>query len=493
MLSVVDAHASNVADTAQIRSLGSIGLKWTSPPQWSPESDGLWCPVRPLEPARARDLCAVIGPAAAVTRFPNAPIFLQWTPQHTIVFVRHDRYGRRLSIKQGCCQTRSRSEMPRRYMLRHHATALCSSSQTEDCGCARPTARNRDRLADLLHAAHRRTDADPERSDHRWNRRTDDGSRDILIERGRIARIAPAGSLSTGGARCLTLEDASHPRLMDLHAHTYRPDLLPVSSISGSPLCAIKGFHRSPGRVTDISAGVLQAPVGYGGFQFYSDWPFDEEQGRGIEPEADPGHIGRAVALAEAFGAQHIKTRTFRRWDINARMITEAHRRGMRATGHCAHLLPLVAAGMDAKEHTGTAKRGATPICMMTDPAVPGRRDRGCTHIEYLDFAVRLNGRPALLDEDAELAPFLPSRENFKWMLNMNAANREQWAADAQHAREAAAKLWRAGVTIGTGTDIWQIQSGVHMELEQMVRAGLTPAQGFLLRDRWRCPHTRRG
>lgn len=29
---------------------------------------------------------------------------------------------------------------------------------------------------------------------------------------------------------------------------------------------------------------------------------------RGIEPEADPDHIGRAVSLAEASGAQHIKT-----------------------------------------------------------------------------------------------------------------------------------------------------------------------------------------
>jgi hypothetical protein len=230
-----------------------------------------------------------------------------------------------------------------------------------------------------------------------------------------------------------------------------------------------------------IAAGLLPGPrVGYGGFQFYSDWPFDEEQGRGIEPEADPGHIGRAVALAEAFGAQHIKTRTFRRWDINARMITEAHRRGMRATGHCAHLLPLVAAGMDAKEHTGLCEpRGDTYIY---DDLIQLFRaaDIGVVPtIVYLDFAVRLNTRPALLEEDAELAPFLPARDAFNWMLNLSAANRQQWARDAQRARDAAAKLWRGGVTIGTGTDIWQIPIGVHMELEQLVAAGLTPAQAI--------------
>jgi imidazolonepropionase-like amidohydrolase len=39
--------------------------------------------------------------------------------------------------------------------------------------------------------------------------------------------------------------------------------------------------------------------------------------------------------------------------------------------------------------------------------------------------------------------------------------------------------LLRAGVTIGTGTDIWQIPIGVHMELEQLVAAGLTPTQAI--------------
>ena len=114
-----------------------------------------------------------------------------------------------------------------------------------------------------------------------------------------------------------------------------------------------------------IAAGVTAGPrIAYGGFQFYSDWGIDEEQGRGIEPEADSGHVRRSVGLAQAFGAQHIKTRTFRRWDINARMIADAHRRGMRATGHCATQLPLIAAGMDAKEHLAFLldARGRLPI-----------------------------------------------------------------------------------------------------------------------------------
>lgn len=49
----------------------------------------------------------------------------------------------------------------------------------------------------------------------------------------------------------------------------------------------------------------------------------------------------------------------------------------------------------------------------------------------------------------------------------------------ATQARETTLKLSRAGVTIGTGTDIWQIPIGVHMELEQLVAAGLTPMEAI--------------
>jgi imidazolonepropionase-like amidohydrolase len=34
-------------------------------------------------------------------------------------------------------------------------------------------------------------------------------------------------------------------------------------------------------------------------------------------------------------------------------------------------------------------------------------------------------------------------------------------------------------VTIGAGTDIWQIPSGIHLELEEMVAAGLSPLEAL--------------
>jgi imidazolonepropionase-like amidohydrolase len=37
----------------------------------------------------------------------------------------------------------------------------------------------------------------------------------------------------------------------------------------------------------------------------------------------------------------------------------------------------------------------------------------------------------------------------------------------------------RAGVTIGAGTDIWQIPTGVHLELQELVAAGLSPLEAI--------------
>jgi len=486
VLRVMDARGGNVADTAQLRNLGTVGSDWTSPPQWSPESDGLLVSggTDPSQRGRAT-LVPLTGQRQPITRFPDAPIFLQWTPQHTIVFVRHDRLWQVGFDHSGMlADPKPLGDAAALYLSSARDGTLLFVSDSglrlrlPDGGerklgwpisytppLAEPALIRNVRIVDGTSAAMT-------------------APRDILIENGRIARIAPTGRLAAAGARVLEAGGrVAIPGLMDLHSHTYGTNLLPGFLYFGITTVRDQGSSMAPlvAAADAMAAGVVPGPrVGYGGFQFYSDWAFDEEQGRGIEPEADPDHVGRAVALAEAFGAQHIKTRTFRRWDINARMITEAHRRGMRATGHCAHLLPLVAAGMDAKEHTGFCElRGDA---FMYDDLLQLYRAAGIgvvPTVTYLDFAVRLNQRPALLQGDAELAPFLPPQGHFAWMLNLTPANRLEWARDAQHSSETAAKLWRAGVTIGTGTDIWQIPIGVHMELEQLVAAGLTPAQAI--------------
>src|SRR5262249_18800291 len=102
VLRVVDAHTTNVTDAAQTKSLGSIGGRWSSAPQWSPDSDGLLVTGAPEEnQPTAANFVTLAGESKPVTRFPQAPIFLQWTPQHTIIFVRHDRLWQASFDRQG--------------------------------------------------------------------------------------------------------------------------------------------------------------------------------------------------------------------------------------------------------------------------------------------------------------------------------------------------------------------------------------------------------
>ena len=99
--------------------------------------------------------------------------------------------------------------------------------------------------------------------------------------------------------------------------------------------------------------------------------------------------------------------------------------------------------------------------------------------ISYSSLAVRLNRYPDALEADSELAPFLPPRSDFQWMLELDSAGRRRFEHYAEWARQTTAKLARAGVTIGTGTDIWEIPTGVHLELEEMVAAGLSPLEAL--------------
>ena len=308
--------------------------------------------------------------------------------------------------------------------------------------------------------------------------------RDLLIQRGRIARIADAASLEVANAE---VTDAGGrfliPGLFELHAHDYRPELLrgfPYFGVmtirdQGSPIGPLVAYADA------IAAGVMAGPrVDYGGLQLYSDWAYDTEEGMGVEPEADTGHVTRSVALAHAFGSQHIKTRTFRRWDINARFIAEAHRLGMRATGHCAYPLPLVAAGMDAKEHAGFCNfRGDVPVYDDVVRLFRAADIAVVPTISLSSYALWVNEHADLLEQDPELAPFLPPRSDFGWMLELNAAGRRDSERSARVARQVTAKMARAGVTIGAGTDIWQIPSGVHLELEELVASGLSPLEAI--------------
>jgi Tol biopolymer transport system component/imidazolonepropionase-like amidohydrolase len=489
-LRVMDAAATDVSDTAKTRNLGDFQMEWTATDAvaavWSPTGQGVLQISQGFSGSSPPQgtLVRLDRSRLLIDRFPDSPIYLQWV-NGGLAYIRHARLWRVPFDSTGT--TGAPEALGADPALFLSAATDGTLLYISDGGLRlRPPSGTERSLgwplrftppvpAPLLVQNVRIIPG---------NGQPLTSPKDILIEGGRISRIAAPGSgRPPQGVRTL---DASGrfvmPGLMDLHAHEYRPDLLDGYSYFGVTTIRDQGAPLAPlvAAAEAIAAGIRWGPrVSYGGIQYYSDYAYDAEDYQGVEPEADPDHVRRAIALAGIFGAQHVKTRTFRRWDINARFVAAAHRLGLRVTGHCAHELPLVAAGIDSKEHAGfcTARSDGE----IYDDIVQLYRAAGISvvpTIMYSSLAARMV-RPDLLDSDSLLLPFISPREDFAWMVELDSAGRKEFSGYARQARRDAVKLVRAGITVGTGTDIWQIPSGVHLELEELVAAGLTPIEAI--------------
>jgi imidazolonepropionase-like amidohydrolase len=431
------------------------------------------------------ELVSLTGERRRLERFADAPIFLQWLAAGPIVFARHDRlWSADFDDVRGVVgDPRPLSDAPALYpSAARDGTLLYLSG---DGWRLRRLSGEEHALGWPLHFA-------PPVPAPLLVRdvRLVDGTgaplsvaMDVFVREGKIERITPAGEVADApGVRVLDAAGRiAIPGLMDLHMHSYDPAQLPGRLYYGVTTVRDQGSRIATLVATAeaMAAGVIPGPrVSYGGFQFFTDWAFDGEEWRGIEPESDPGHVARAVALAEALGAHHVKTRTFRRWDINARILEAAHRRGLRAAGHCAHPLPLIAAGMNAQEHIGACTGRGSPYAY--DDILQLYRVAGVAVVPtilYGSMAVRVS-RDRGIVPDAGLDPWEPIT-GLDWMLGMSAANRAQAEAAVARDREMIQRFRQAGIRIGTGTDVWQVPWAVHLELEELVLSGLTPLEAI--------------
>ena len=494
-LRVVDPHGPAIADVEEAADLGDVPATWVGEtadaPSWSPDSRSLLVRLEPHPVlGTGAELVFLNGERRRLERFADAPIFIQWPAPDAIVFARHDRLWRAEfdSIRGVVGDPVPLGDAPAIYpSLARDGTILYLSG---DGWRLRSPAGDERALGWPLHYA----PPNPAPLLIR-NVQLVDGTgaplsapQDLLARDGRIARIEPTGGAWAApenlepDTRILDADGRiAIPGLMDLHMHTYEPAQLPGRLYYGVTTIRDQGSRIATLVATGeaIAAGVIPGPrVSYGGFQFFTDWPYDGEEWRGVEPEADPEHVERSVDLAVALGAHHVKTRTFRRWDINARIVEAAHRRGLRATGHCAHQLPLVAAGMNAQEHVGACTGRGDPVAY--DDILQLYRASGIPVIPtviYWDMTARV-ARDGGIAPDGGLDSWEPIG-GLDWMLGLPAEARAWWEHSATASREMAGRFHRGGIRVGLGTDVWQVPWGAHLELEELVRAGLTPLEAI--------------
>jgi len=303
--------------------------------------------------------------------------------------------------------------------------------------------------------------------------------RDIVVDQGRIARTAASGSIDV--RRGMQVIDAGGrvaiPGLIDMHSHALLDTRTAGQLYHGVTTVRDVG---SPAPWTAAARDAVDAGaragarIVMGGFLFYST-AGSGATGFTQQIVQDSGAIDRGMRIARGLGARYVKHRTFEDWTSAVRTIAGAHAHGLPVSGHCAHILPLVAAGIDGKEHSGDCFRDFGRIYddftslyaaagLWVDPTTG-----------FWEPMLHLAADTALFDRK-DISPFVAPGVRALYGRRMPVPTLER--GNRRNAERTAA-LIAAGVPLVTGTDAGMPQA-LHWELGALVRAGLTPRQALM-------------
>jgi imidazolonepropionase-like amidohydrolase/Tol biopolymer transport system component len=487
-VAVIPAAGAVVRDPAQVHvpapeavfqlfGFGSVGQER---PVWSPGSDAL------VLPGRAGGLRAVslAGEPIPLGSAPDRITFLAWAADASLIYVRGNQLWQATThATSGAEPVRLTEEAALYPSVARDGTILYVS--TDGYRLRRPDGSTsslgwplRYRLPvpePLLIRAARIIDG---------TGAAPGGPSDVLVENGRITRIGAAGSVQPGpGVRIIDAGGRTlMPGLIDLHQHGWDEDdvVYAGSLYHGATTIREMGgaIARNAAAGDAITAGIQPgARVILGGFQLYPDGAFGGS-GSGVQNPVGQAEWERALDLAQAFGASYAKMRLPGNWSAGAGMVRLAHARGMRIGGHCAHPLPLIAAGVDQIEHL--------VVCN------PRSRGHPRDDLVQLYRAARLTAVPSLvmfatqplvltrgaqLLADPEIGSFLPPFLRFAggYRQSVNEAQLAYVRRGIDIHRTAAGALQRGGIPLAAGTDVPGLPGAIHGELEELVRIGLTP------------------
>lgn len=307
---------------------------------------------------------------------------------------------------------------------------------------------------------------------------------DILVTRGRIERIAPAGRIRS--SRGADVVDAAGrfiiPGLIDSHAHPESEAQLRgalyfgVTTMRdlGNPIARVAGMRDA------VAAGAMPGPrIILGGFQFAPGCSSSGDAcgtfSEFVQQPRNDTVAARGLDLAQAFGTETAKLYQPISLAGARRFLDMAHRRGLRVTGHFGHDLPLLASGMDGEEHTGLFGPTYDDVAALA-------------HAAGLVITPTLTPNPwamAVASDTAifstpELAGFTdPAARRFFSGPPFERSQRASMEQSNRDHRATVRRLHDASVMMGAGTDLSAPAWGLHIEMEELVASGLSPAEAL--------------
>jgi imidazolonepropionase-like amidohydrolase/Tol biopolymer transport system component len=308
------------------------------------------------------------------------------------------------------------------------------------------------------------------------------GPSDILVDEGRIARISEAGTIEVReGTPVLDATGKTVlPGFIDVHRHLFIRNAgirqllgalyFGTTTIrdAGSTLAQAAGLRDlvDSGSVPG-SRMIFAGPMVHG---YSGPWltgltdPFNQFI-------TDSDQIARGLAIARAFGSEFAKHRGYASWASTAEMVREAHRLGLRVSGHCMSTLAVVAAGADGQEHAAQCGRD---LGRMSDDLARLKAVAGMwTAVSPARMFVELlrSDEPELFSRP-DIVPF------GTYGTGRLVPERPSLYDRHLRARALTSRLHEAGVVLASGTD-HVLPNSTQINLVGLVGAGLTPLEAI--------------
>lgn len=326
----------------------------------------------------------------------------------------------------------------------------------------------------------------------------------VLVRGDLIERVGPDADVSADVAGATTRIDAGGryliPGLWDMHVHALWDPIVTTTVLPLMVTDGITGVRDMGGTLevlrrvrAEIDAGTLRAPrVVAAGPILDGPEPVDPSVSIAID---SPAAATAAVATLAAAGVDFIKVYTLLPAPAFRAVVADAQRRGLRVSGHVpADITPVeaAAAGMASIEHMraelgGFCTRATEAACV---PIIAAFRAHGTWQVPTLSVRrarAELDDRSRIAD--SRLA-FVPGVLRAQWLAARTRRLAQKGPDDFRRMRgEFADEQWLAGLLhreriallagSDAGADFSYHGSGLHDELRELVRVGLSPLEAL--------------